>query len=137
MTDSQTENVYYISADITSQPENPGKGKNAMLNQLNLIKPSVLQTGRRPARRQRRVVLWQKDQPMRTICTQTLYIGGSQSGSRKSRDSSSFNHATTYGANSVEENGNYSFHISNEILTKPMHKMDQERFQNVPGGLFE
>ena len=90
-----------------------------------------------PARRPRRVVLWQKDQPMRTICTQTLYIGGSQSGSRKSRDSLSFNHATSYGANSVEENGNYSFHISNEILTKPMHKMDQERFQNVPGGLFE
>ena len=102
LTDSQTENVYYISADITSQPENPGKGKNPMLNQLNLIKPSVLQTGRRPARRQRRVVLWQKDRPMRTICTQTLYIGGSQSGSSKSRESSLFNHATLYGANSLE-----------------------------------
>ena len=36
LTDSQTENVYYISADITSQPENPGKGKrHAQPAQLN------------------------------------------------------------------------------------------------------
>ena len=135
LTDSQTENVYYISADITSQPENPGKGKNPMLNQLNLIKPSVLQTGRRPARRQRRVVLWQKDRPMRTICTQTLYIGGSQSGSSKSRDSSLFNHATSRAQILWKKMKMSSFTFQMRILTNPTHKMDQERCQNEPGGL--
>ena len=37
LTDSQTENVYYISADITSQSENPRKagGKEALAKGRN------------------------------------------------------------------------------------------------------
>ena len=89
-----------------------------------------------PARRPRRVVLWQKDQPIKTICTQTLYIGGSQWGSSKSRDSSLFNHATSCVQIFLEENRNYFFTFQMWIFTKATHKIDQERCQNVPGGLF-
>ena len=72
---------------------------------------------------------------MRGISSQSLHIGGSQSGSSKSRDSSVLNHATSYGAFSLEEKEIIFFTFQMWFFTKPTHILDQERYQNVPGGL--